>query len=315
MRAYRQLEAGVRFLLRHQDRDGAWRDFRLRPGRSDAWTTAFIALRLLPCAQGSLRRPVQSALLMAARFLEAAREPHGGWAYNRRCPTDADSTACAILFLNGFSATVQPKDYAALARFQLADGGFATYRFGPPDHGWCIAHPEVTATALRALSGFLPPDHFRIGRGLAWLSDHLANGEAPSSYWWPSRSYFAIEIEHLRRIFPALPRCKELRSAHARDGFDLAQTLEDSALHCPPGPARELEARLLEMQDEDGGWPPSPVLRIPVPRNQTHDAPLAADDRRLMTTAAAVSALRTARSQRRAMQRESWPAAASWPPA
>jgi hypothetical protein len=307
----KQLEAGIRFLLRHQDADGAWRDFRLQPGRSDAWTTAFVALRLLPSALGVLRRPVGNALSLAERFLQNAREPHGGWAYNWRCPTDADSTACALLFLQAVSATVYPKDYAALARFQLENGGFATYQFADSNHAWCVAHPEVTATSLRALSDFLPPDHFRIRNGIAWLSQILSHNRDSAPYWWLSPRYFAIEVRELRRAFPTLPSCRDLPVRH--DGyFDLALSLE---LDASGVAEQERFAELLVAQEDDGGWPSSPILRVPDPRNAiaAATAPVATDDCRLMTTAAAVSAL-SASKRRRARRREPQPVAALSPP-
>src|SRR5437868_9182698 len=213
------LEGGVRFLLHNQDPDGAWRDFQLRPGRSDAWTTAFVGTRLVPCAHGRLRGPVRKALLAAAEFLRAAREPHGGWAYNWRSPVDADSTACAILFLGALSTPVEPKDYTALARFQLPEGGFATYRFGDARHDWCKAHPEVTVTALRALAPFLPADHVRIRNGLCWLTHSAPNC---SPYWWLSPGYLAIEMERLRRVIPGAPRIQHQDSEPPENCFDLA---------------------------------------------------------------------------------------------
>jgi len=308
----KQLEAAVRFLLRNQDADGAWRDFRLRPGRSEAWTTAFVAVRLLSAAQGKLRRPVESALSLAARFLQNTREPRGGWAYNRRCPADADSTACALLFLKSVSATVLPKDFAALARFQSESGGFATYRFADANHAWCMAHPEVTATSLRALSHFLPPDHFRIRSGIAWLSQHLSHGPGSESYWWLSPRYFALELGDLRRGFPVLAPRHEQSVRH--DGhFDLALALE---LADCAGMQDARLALLLDAQLDDGGWPSSPVLRVPDPRLRSGDAspPVATDDRRLVTTVAAVSAL-CAIQRRRVRRRGSLPAAALSPPA
>lgn len=308
MSPHKQLENGVRFLLRHQDLDGAWRDFQLRPGRSDAWTTAFIGLRLASCARGNSRGPVRRALLAAAEFLQTAREPHGGWAYNWRCPADADSTACVILFLNTLSATVEPKDYAALARFQLAEGGFATYRFGNAGHDWCKAHPEVTATALRALAQFLPADHFRIQSGLRWLTDHAARACAP--YWWLSPHYLAIEMERLRRIIPSAPRIAPEDGEHPERCFGVALKLEGAVLNLSDGPKRELSSRLLKHQMDDGGWPCSGILRIPDPHGKAAGFVTAIDDRRLMTTAAAISALRAARWRHHAMRRGWQPAEA-----
>lgn len=309
---HKPLEDDVRFLLRHQDPDGAWRDFQLRPGRSDAWTTAFIGLRLANCARGNLRGPVRKALLAAAGFLQAAREPHGGWAYNWRSPADADSTACVILFLHALSAPVEPKDYAALARFQLPEGGFATYRFGNAGHGWCKAHPEVTATALRALAPFLPADHVRIRNGLRWLTQHAARTCSP--YWWLSPHYLAIEMERLRRSIPWAPHTLQQDGEQPENCFDLALKFESAILTRSAGAKRGLSSRLLELQKEDGGWPCSSILRIPDPHGAS-GFDTAVDDRRLMTTAAAVWALRLARWQHHATRRGWQPAEASSPPA
>ena len=302
-----QLEEAVRFLLCNQDADGAWRDFRLRPGRSDAWTTAFVALRLFSAARDDLRRRVECSLSRAIDFLQNAREPHGGWAYNRRCPADADSTSCVLLFLHAVSARRYPKDYAALARFQLVNGGFATYRFSDSNHAWCTAHPEVTATSLRALGNFLPKDHFRIRNGIAWLSKYLSRNRNSTSYWWLSPRYLAIEVRELRRAIPALPPCGEVSVRH-RGYFDLALSLE---LEPSRVPGDERLAELLATQCGDGGWPSSPILRVPDPRRLSDHtiAPVATDTSRLMTTAAAVSAL-CANAQQRVKRRGSRPTAA-----
>jgi len=137
----RAIEAALGFLLLAQDADGAWRDFDLRPGAAEAWTTAYVGR----CVRKAASEARVAALARARIFLE--REARvGGWAYNRACPPDADSTAHALIFLS----EPKPKHIAALARFFQPDGGVRTYAWPPPRHGWGDAHPEVTATALRA---------------------------------------------------------------------------------------------------------------------------------------------------------------------
>ena len=185
------LEKAVSFLIERQSGDGAWRDFQLKPGRSDAWVTAYVGLRLLraeTCAPDAEMRP---ALAAATRYLEGARHRDGGWGYNGKSPPDADSTAQSILFLRAGFGAVTLADYAALARFQLRDGAFATYRRGDGRDGWCRGHPDVTAVALRAMAGMLRPDHVRLRRGYARLAGYLARKNALASYWWPSPFYLA----------------------------------------------------------------------------------------------------------------------------
>ncbi|MGB0064613.1 MAG: hypothetical protein WBP85_09230, partial [Terracidiphilus sp.] len=109
------------FLLGSQDRDGAWRDFQLKPGRAESWTTAYAGSSLL-AARVRWRDPcVDESLNRAAQFLCASRQP-GGWSYNQRCAPDADTTAQVILFLRRLGEPVAMKDYAALAKFQTEDG-------------------------------------------------------------------------------------------------------------------------------------------------------------------------------------------------
>jgi hypothetical protein len=280
--------AAVRFLLAAQDGDGAWRDFNLRPGRADAWTTAYIGLKLIEVRprDGELRH----ALTRAARFLSHAASPHGGWSYNRTCPPDADSTALALLFLKGMGMTVPMKEVAALARFQVGTGGFATYLFGGSDHGWNKPHVEVTATALRALLEFLPRDHFRIHDGVAWLQKQLRAEEPPKPYWWLSPSYLAVELERLRAAGVEV----QAPVRYDEDGSVFAQALclsLETMRHAPPPLLAKKLAMIERLQCRDGSWPASPILRVTDPRASEPAGPLAADDRRLFTTATVVAAM------------------------
>ncbi len=278
------MRQSIDFLLRHQDADGAWRDFRTKPGRSDAWVTAYIGLKL--CRQEGMK----SALDQAARFVLSARRREG-WAYNENCDPDADSTAHAILFLTSMGCQLHPSAYAALAKFQRPCGGFATYGHVPPDHGWGRGHPDVTAAALRALSIQLAPEHDILHRGRQSLAG------ATQCYWWSSHFYLPLQLLLLGRDVP--------QHAHPQPThcYDQALALEYAVRKGEPaervqGLAEALRSRCLP----DGSWPSAPILRITNPRSRASGdelflaSPIVADDRKLFTTATAVAALSAHRS-------------------
>src|SRR5581483_4398663 len=87
------LERGTRFLLAKQGPDGLWRDFRTPAGEASEWPTGFAgtALHLAGAGAGALER--------AAGKLVATQNEDGGWGYHEDVPSDADSTACVLLFL------------------------------------------------------------------------------------------------------------------------------------------------------------------------------------------------------------------------
>jgi hypothetical protein len=267
----RAIEAALGFLLSAQDADGAWRDFDLPPGAADAWTTAYAGRCVREAASEA-----NVAMLAHARVFLQHQAKIGGWAYNRACPPDADSTAHALIFLSEPS----PKHVVALARFFRPDGGVRTYVWPPPGHGWGDAHPEVTATALRALLRWLPSDHELIRRSIAWLSP------GQEAYWWDAPHYLPLELLRLRALVPDGP-VKALPDAPGQTVFDIALALECAVLMGRRGD--ELARALLRMQLGDGSWPAGSILRLPEPTGR--GAAVYADNRRVFTTATALSAL------------------------
>jgi hypothetical protein len=295
----RSLPRAVGFLVEQQSANGAWRDFRLEPGRSDAWVTAYVGVKLLQVARRAYDG-LAPALAAAARFLDGARDRNGGWCYNARVAPDADSTAWAILFLRGMGGSVPLRDYAALAKFQLSDGAFATYRNVGSLHGWGRGHPDVTILALAALGCALPPDHVILRKGHASLDAYLGGPHPLASYWWPSPFYMARELLTLSRAFPqARSFSTPIPMLPADAGcFERALALEVDVLR---GVARNRTSRALSrlhfLQLPDGSWPSAPILRVAKPRSIEPDdvhcrrSPVFADDRRIFTTAAVAAAI------------------------
>ena len=281
-----------------QDPDGAWRDFQLKPGRAESWTTAYIGSSLL-AAQKLWRDPrVDEPLSRATRFLCASRQP-GGWSYNQRCAPDADTTAQVILFFDGLGKPVAAKDYAALAKFQTEDGLFATYKSCGGRKGWESGHAEVTAVAMQALGKAIDSRHSILLRAESSLRPYLKGAHAAESYWWLSENYLARELLILGRAYPGAPKLLA-SSHHSRRGegaFDRALALEVSAMmDDDPREQDAASAELMELQIADGSWPVEPILRIPDPRALGFDDPIftqsfvAADDRRTFTAATVLRA-------------------------
>jgi hypothetical protein len=295
------LEKGARFLLGAQSPDGAWRDFDLKPGRSEAWVTSYAGTALVGAAATVRGVNLAAALAGARTFIDAARDPRGGWGYNSRCDPDADSTARTILFLRAIDAPLPLRDYAALAKFQLESGDFSTYRAFAGRPGWCAGHPDVTVVALRALLEALPPGHVILRRGRARLARYVRETSSTASYWWPSPLYMAKELLLLQREDAAGFHLLLPRSSIPSDDscFDAALALEIGVLRGAPQEKSFAKARrLASRQNSDGSWPTSPLLRITDPLStqpgdrRFRSSEIASDDRRIFTTATVMSALR-----------------------
>jgi squalene cyclase len=291
------LERGTRFLLAKQGRDGLWRDFLTPAGEASEWPTGFIAAAL------HLAGAETSALERAANTLAANQNVDGGWGYNENVPTDADSTACVLLFLAvmGQGGDACRRTATCLVRHQRReDGGVATYsepgpirrfmgvgrwiRFG----GWCSPHTEVTAMAGRALVAVAPNDGGP-DAAAAWRyvrSQQQGDGSW-SSYWWTSPHYTtwqAVQLGLLLGDHDPVGRAAEwtMRS-QADDGAWSAPGAATSAFTTAlsllvvlgtRGSGRRVEraiARLAALQDNDGSWPSHPIMRIPLPGDMDPD--------------------------------------------
>jgi squalene-hopene/tetraprenyl-beta-curcumene cyclase len=212
-------------------------------------------------------------------------------------PTDADSTACALLFLAalGLKDLCVQRASACLAHHQDAgSGGLATYcEPGPIARfmgigaerdlsGWCASHVEVTATAGRAFasSAKTPPGE---GAEAAWRYVCTRQREDGSwaSYWWTTHHYPTLQAVALAS------EVADHAAAQRAVAWALREQAQDGGWPAPGVPTsafatamslsvllragergspvdRAVE-RLLELQQADGGWPSHPIMRIPPP--------------------------------------------------
>ena len=193
------LVRGIRFLLQHQERDGLWRDFETPAGVASTWPTAFIAVALRSAVTG------REAADRAAGALAAAQHDDGGWGYHEQVPSDADSTAWAMLLLaatGGHDAAHRRAGRFLIEHQHRRSGGIATYsradavrRFMGvgwwwPFWGWCRPHTEITAVAGRALAGCRRgAGPHAVDRAWGYVRDRQRGDGAWSSYWWTSPHY------------------------------------------------------------------------------------------------------------------------------
>jgi hypothetical protein len=179
----------ARTLIAVQEPDGAWRDFDLPPGLSDAWVTAYVVAALRETGP-SLE--IETSVDRATAFLAQAAHDSGGWGYNKRTPPDADSTAWTLLAV-GDRLDVEQTDKAIrfLCSLQRSDGGFSTYRGGSDDN-WAQSHPDVTPTVVRSLhrTGTVPDV---VERGIqAIFKARMDDGLWPS-FWWTTPLFATLE--------------------------------------------------------------------------------------------------------------------------
>jgi squalene cyclase len=323
------LAGAIAFLLARQDADGLWRDFHTLAGEASDWPTAFIAAQLLDA--GVCGAPVSRAL---SALLER-RHRDGGWGYHRDVPSDADSTACVLMFLAAAGADRAAIEGAGrcLRRHQdRRSGGVATYADPEPIRrymalgrragldGWCAQHLEVTATAGRAFAA-VPRGRFRAEAELAWryVENRQRADGGWDSYWWVTRHYPTVQAVALgAAVGEAEPGARAagwLLSEQlpgggwgipggGRSAFATALSL---SVMLRVGGHRQAVRRgllaLIELQQDDGGWPSGALMRIPPPHVAEPDAyepwrvgglgtgVVVCDHNRLFTTSACVSAL------------------------
>lgn len=301
LEATETLHRATAFLCAHQDEDGAWRDFVMPPGRSDAWVTAYVGRALQRIDDQIIDGTLADRLDRAAMWLVEHTEPDGGWSYRAgHVPSDADSTTHVLAFLSA-SGRGAIAGYQRLLRFQFTDGSFCTYDPSPEVGTWGCSHPCVTPAAAHALLDVVAADHRCVRSALDWI-DSAGRDQLWQSYWWTTPWYAcALALEALVRGGRAIDR-DVIRARLAVLGdphsvFDEAMAVRCYAALGDGAAVARGRSRLCAAQSPDGSWPVVPMLRI-VDRSlerpwlATGDAgPVVVDDRRLFTTATVIHAL------------------------
>lgn len=282
----KSMELGMKFLesQRHQ---GLYKEnFGLRHGDSTAWSTAYVARLLQQIDPEKVSDSVE--------VLSNLQNVDGGWGYNDSVPSDADSTANALLFLKQSGLIDEEKHSRAIKFLKLHqhnNGGISTYTqenlqaMGYKGYGWSMPHTCVTALVAEILEG----DEKK--KAIDFLqSQRQPNGSFPA-YWWASDLYATYQA--MKIIGADSQMIEYLKSIGHENIFDLSIKIQ--ALASLDLDTETLVNELLKKQEEGGGWASSPILRIPRPEIKpgevTKDVEVVNDKNRLFSTVNALLAL------------------------
>jgi squalene cyclase len=184
----------VDYLIDRQTDQHLWYDFPTLGGGSTEWVSSYIGAALAT----ETDRTAHESATRAWRRLARRRIWSAGWGYNRRVPSDADSTAWALCLADRVGTPTGLTCWRArrfLAKHQLSDGGVATYcdsgpvraftgLLGTSFEGWCgRSHPSVTAAAAGQFGGHDCDDSLDALRRSQTSAGHWRG------YWWPDDSY------------------------------------------------------------------------------------------------------------------------------
>lgn len=298
------ISSSVDFLVSRRS-NSHWVDWELPTGRSDAWTTAYVGLKLSHVPEG-FSAEAEGPMRAAGDWLMSNIYEDGGWGYNRGVGSDADSTSWAVLFLGSLGMEVPARSIELLLRHQRDDGGFCTYLGKEGAGSWGTSHADVTPVALSALSGRKEGSPMDRGVRYVLLSRDLEG--CWNSFWWATPLYATnanISFLESRGVpWESMRTLDFLLDTKPWNPFETA--LLASSLLRLSFPTRKIEVttlvdELLSAQLRDGSWESQPLLRV-TPRD-CYDpwenggaGPLFADEGRIFTTATVLDALCSARN-------------------
>ena len=270
------IKKGIKYLLSCFDKDGMVREFhQLKHGPSEIWTTACI---------GSTLHEFNKVPEQLVQNILIKQNEDGGWSYNPKVPSDADTTLRVIQFLDkiGFKGIERERAEKFVTTHQNKDGGISTYnkkeveKMGYTPKGWVESHLCVSALAYNILENLEVKNKLK-----KFLQKNIKNGEN-KGYWWLTPWYVLYEcgIYISEKVgYDPVEISLNLLLKSKEDIFDRKKVLN-----------------LLNMQLKDGSFPSSRQFRIPRP-NQRHkdltgDEEIVEDKRRIFSTAAGIVALK-----------------------
>lgn len=296
-KVYNSVKRGLDYLFSQLNREGSWYDFRLPPGASGPWVTAYTGYCLIEIINSKNLHKYRPALNKAVEWLIANRESNGGWGYNLFCPPDADATAYSILFLKSMGGYIPESAYTFLMKYQNSDGGFSTYRSLRQNDAWDSSHPDVTPVAGLALLELLQSHPAKMVQLRRYISDRQTEEGLWNSYWWETPLYStARNLDFLTVTDTKINRTgleDKIRKYRCKSDFERAFRLYCMKKLGIPAEA-EMVYKLCNSQLDDGSWESVPTLRL-TPRNcfepyeESHQ--LYRDHNRILTSATVLQAL------------------------
>ena len=180
----------IGYILKMKETDGYWVDFTHPQGMSDEWVTAYITATL------SKEPTLHSYLTSSIEWLQERYRPGEGWGYNKNTPTDADSTALALLALHRMNVSLPEDARDTLLRYRLPNGGYSAYTDGDLDHKHGFGPIEITSSVLltQLVTGLI--DANIICDTVAHLLSQQRGKGGWNSFWWKDDLFATCRTLH-----------------------------------------------------------------------------------------------------------------------
>jgi squalene cyclase len=308
------IDKGIEYIINNQDQEGFWNDFFIKEvGVSNQWVTGYIGHSL---AGESLPK---NSILKAINQLIITRLDSGGWGYNDKNVSDADSTANVINFMSSFNQ--KPIDtilLETLCDFLLTfqedkTGGIMTYK--PNDanifakSGWC--KPEISVSAMTGITLF-KVNKEKYKTAIDEIKKFVIQSQSSEgyweTYWWRDRMYgtnlacrflYLIGEQHTAQKALQWVLDSYIEPNSFCKALALSTVLTDSYKIQTCDFLWDLIKWLIEEQNSYGYWTGDKILKLPNPYGNlapwkrpcwipTRDI---SDQNNLFTTATVIAAL------------------------
>lgn len=262
------------YLLDSRQADGTWRFCA-----SDVWDTT-----LMLRAYRGVEQFDRGCAEAAVRFLQRGQNEDGGWAFLSGLESDSDTTASALLALEGRADCQGALERALryLAQRQLEDGLWRTWHFkgDPPT-------PDVVAHIVAALEVHRAHHAIPVVPAMRWLAGLFSDGGWQAG-WYRGQPYAVLEIGRALPVSSAVRRAAvgalaERQNADGGFGHEPGEPsfagptgLALAAMTAPAPTADPRAAKALAFlldRERDGAWPGCPEMYGPRPllsHFQTH---------------------------------------------
>ncbi len=296
------IKKGMDFVKKKQCNDGLWRDFKTLAGASSEWLSGLVAYAI---SSGGYQKEIISPTLK--ELLKRQRD-NGGWSYNSIVPTDCDSTTWVMLALSRFPISNQYAIKKAINyiefHYNKHSEGFSTYnihdgihkfiRATPEDiDGWTSVHSDITSVAILCMQIYGCSLYKEIIRkSLSFLKMQKNENNLWDSYWWKGYAYGTFNALKALIAYQYITKeevAKTLRTImtnQQKDGgwndssckvsevFETAFMILSLLLLQTTKTISSAKGGivwLIDHQDNDGGWPTTPILKIPPPMVKNPD--------------------------------------------
>jgi hypothetical protein len=286
----------VSWLRRRQQPAGAWNDFAVAIGSSDAWVTAYAGFALaeaasVPQLPPHVRRTAAAGADAAAGWLLANPHRDGAWGYNARACPDADSTAWATRLLAARKRAIFPKALSLLSS-TAANAGITSFQSSKGR--WAEPTPDVTAVVLLAQldAGVIDQERL-VEQWLRLVAPAASARDTWKSLWWLGEAYpTAVAVEAWAAGGRPDPRPMPVWADKSSTAFEqsLSLTIEAHTLGSAADKTGIRGSELLAARLPDGGWAGDAQLRIPSQRRGEIYA-ASVDGRGVFTTSTALRGL------------------------